>query len=142
MAEHNSKEHIIRLSSVDQAASRVYINYSLCFPCQSSAVGCDALAKRLAANVKRTVTHLPVLAGHLRPTTNSEAQSGSVEVVITLENVLNFETVIKTVKPEDLPKDYHALERARMPPEDFVNVDLSPLAVGHVAVRNRHYGCS
>ena len=135
MAEHNSKEHIFRLSSIDQTASPAYIRYCLCFSRQSPAIVSDALTKRLAANVKRTVTHLPILAGHLRPATSPEAQNGYVEVVVTLENILNFEGVAKIRKYDDLPMDYDDLERARMPPEAFVDADLSPLAVSSEIAR-------
>lgn len=119
-------EHVFRLSSIDQSMIRVYIRYALCFPLDNSES--DAVCTRFNAAVKRVITHLPILAGFLRPATLEEdAERGKLEVAVTRDAVTNFKPTIKHLSVGDYPHTYEDLAKARMPPSTLVCDELTPL---------------
>ena len=124
----DTEEHIFRLSSIDQAAKRGYVRYGLCFSCASHDSDMDSTTKRITSTVKRTITHLPILAGRVRPASSpEEGQRRCFEVAVTLENVKKFAPEIKHLTHEEFPHVYENLERAGMPPSTFINDNLTPL---------------
>lgn len=119
-------EQVYRLSAIDQSLLRAYIRFCLCYPCSKSEA--DAVLAILASSCQRLVTHLPILAGSVKPVSNEgSAQTGRVEVVVALEDVHNFAAKARMFKFEELPLDYRNLSKHGMPPSAFVNDDLTPL---------------
>ncbi|EME89059.1 uncharacterized protein MYCFIDRAFT_193070 [Pseudocercospora fijiensis CIRAD86] len=64
-----------RLSTIDQSSIRTYSRVCLCFACSNE--DRERVAEALTANVQRTVSHLPILAGKVHPIT---ATSRSQEI--------------------------------------------------------------
>ena len=127
MAEEVATEnHIFCLSSIDQSFVRGYVQYGLCFACKDIDIG--TVMNRLTATVKRTVTHLPILAGTVRPTKFEDGgQQGRVEVEVNLEAVNSFMPVIARPSHDAFGYTYEDLAKARMPPSALVNDSLTPL---------------
>jgi hypothetical protein len=120
-----STEQIIRLSSIDQSLSRVYIRLALCYEYNNANV--LALSLNLTPAVKRTVTQFPILAGTVRPATDEEnGQQGRLEVAVTLDQVNTFKPKLKSVIGLQV-KSYDALSSARMPAYDLINNLIVPL---------------
>ena len=127
MAEPSATpEHVYRLSSIDQSLVRVYIRYGLCFAHLNTDI--EATTNRLIATVKRTVTHLPILAGAVRPVNGEDSQqSGRVEVAVTLQDVASFKPIIKVFNTEEFPYTYEDLAKAGMPPSALICQNFTPL---------------
>ena len=125
---------------------RTYIRYSLSFPCNTDQTkNIDAACERLKIAVRRTITHLPILAGTVAPeqaaernTLSSAAieairaagcakQQGRLEVKITLKQINDFTAVIKKYV-EGTDKDiYSRLNRDGMPPTWLTQDCFTPL---------------
>ena len=95
----DTKEQVYRLSSIDQSLCRTYIRWAACFSCEANLV--DTAAANLHDSVKCAVSHLPILAGSVRPADTEDQGLGRVEVAVTLNKVSNFVPTIKHLSQVD-----------------------------------------
>ncbi|KXT00275.1 hypothetical protein AC578_1210 [Pseudocercospora eumusae] len=143
-----------RLSTIDQSFIRTYSRVCLCFPCSNE--DRQRVADALTANVQRTVSHLPILAGRVHPITatslgatagssvvenssnpsgkdtglGSDAdtnQHGRLDVRVELEDVERLRPTLNFLDEEAFPSTYGELVKGGMPASAFLNTALTPL---------------
>ncbi|KAF2486585.1 transferase family-domain-containing protein [Neohortaea acidophila] len=120
------KEHIFQLSSLDHAAERVYLRCCFCFSTTNEESDFDKISAHLTATVKRTIAHMPILAGVVRPS-QAQGQAGRTEVMVKREQVNGFKPMIKILSHGEFPHTYKDLEVAGMSPAILFNDKLTPL---------------
>ena len=107
MAESlTTPEHVFVLSSIDQALTRDYIRYAICFPLYNSKAYIETIVNRL-----------------------TKIQQGHLEVVVTLQNVTNFNASFKNLEygQGGFEHSYGSLANNGMPPSALINSHLTPL---------------
>ncbi|KAK1084554.1 hypothetical protein LTR33_002598 [Friedmanniomyces endolithicus] len=125
-----AEQHIYYLSSIDQSLIRCYIRYCLCFPCNATEV--DTAVASLHKAVERLVTHLPILAGNIRPVPEPDpglppAQKGRLQAQVSLQDTSDFRATVRKLDQDESRHTYSHLAQSRMPPAHLTNAALTPL---------------
>ncbi|KAK0917721.1 hypothetical protein LTR02_000087 [Friedmanniomyces endolithicus] len=126
----SEERHIYYLSSIDQSLIRCYIRYCLCFPCNATEV--DTAVASLHKAVERLVTHLPILAGNIRPVPEPDpglppAQKGRLQAQVSLQDTSDFRATVRKLDQDESRHTYSHLAQSRMPPAHLTNAALTPL---------------
>ncbi|KAK1079736.1 hypothetical protein LTR33_006136 [Friedmanniomyces endolithicus] len=126
----SEERHIYYLSSIDQSLVRCYIRYCLCFPCTVTDV--DTAITSLHNAVERLVTHLPILAGNIRPVPEPDpgsipAQKGRLHAQVSLQDASNFRATVRYLDQNDFRQTHSHLAQSRMTPAHLTNAALTPL---------------
>ncbi|KAK5123345.1 hypothetical protein LTR85_002776 [Meristemomyces frigidus] len=120
-----AEQHVYRLSSLDQSLLRTYIRYCLCYPSQDAEI--TEVTEKLLTAVKRTVTHIPILAGTVQ-SVDADGQRGRLEVCVTLDQVNSFQPAFKHHRANLQVPPYEELSAAEMPPMSLMGDVFTPLA--------------
>ncbi|KAK1820549.1 hypothetical protein LTR12_004997 [Friedmanniomyces endolithicus] len=125
-----AEQHIYCLSSIDQSLVRCYIRYCLCFPCTATNV--DTAIASLHHAVERLITHLPILAGTIRPVPDPDsgsipAQKGHLHAQVSLQDTSDFRATVRKLDQNEFRHTYSHLAQSRMPPAHLFNAALTPL---------------